>query len=615
MVYPFPFAPHGERPSVPVDRRISAASPARVLGAIHRARRGRRLAVVDTHFPWAISGFRYEEARQMYADRPDTLFFSLHALTDPFPAPVHPLESFPRVAARAGVTDVYLVFLNVAVAFLGLADVAADVRGVPSFSLRRVAESLGLNVHVQLYPGGGLAPTTPPALLERVAGRCTTVFTNVAEVERAVPQATFVPMLVGAAAYPFRERDPHDELRIVFVGDDKSRKGLATLIEAFNGLHKGFRLDVVGPNDRHLPALTNPHYQAHGWLGPKDLRRLYERRDVFVSPSTVETENEFELGVIDGFPTTAAAEAMASGCALVASNPRREFRGLTPGSDYIDVPERDPVALADVLISLRNDRRRLAAFAARGAARVRAFATEIVVPGKLDAMGLLEPRRRGGLLPERTRARVEALLARLPRDTGGGSSLEKAFTVGDLIVAHGVRSLVEVGVYRGRFLLPAAVILRDLGRGPAIGIDPYSAREARQADLEGVHPDPELVERWTSSLDWDGVYDDVVRAISDEQLQATCMIVRRPSRSAAGVLTDRGVDLVHIDGNHDRRHVEEDLDLYLPKLRPGGILVMDDVGWSSVSEAIDAREDQLELLDRRQQAGVDDFAVYRVRSV
>jgi glycosyltransferase involved in cell wall biosynthesis len=587
-----------------------------MLGSLRRARKGRRLAVVDTHFPWVISGFRYREALQIHSSRPDTLFFSLHALTDPFPAEVHPLESFPRIAVREGVTDVYLVFLNLAVAFLGLSDAAAPaaVRGVPPFSLRRVADSLGLNVHVQLYPGGGLAPTTQPAILEAVAERCATVFTNVEEVERAIPRATFVPMLVGAEAYPFRERDARDDLRIVFVGDDKSRKGLATLIDAFNQLPAGFRLDIVGPNERHLPGLSNPDYRAHGWLGADDLRRLYAQCDVFVSPSTVETEHELELGVIDGFPTTAAAEAVASGCALVASNPRREFRGLRPGSDYVDVPERDPTAVADALIDLRRDRRRLAGLAAHGAARVRAFATEVVVPQKLTTMGLLDPTRPGARVPEETRARIEALLAKRSQDTGGGSSLEKALTVGDLIVKHDVFTLVEVGVYRGRFLLPAAIILRDLGRGPAIGIDPYSASEAEQADLGEVDPDPELVERWVSSLDWDGVYDDVVRTISGEGLAATCMILRRPSRAAASALPDRAIDLIHIDGNHDRRHVEEDLALYLPKLRRGGILVMDDVGWSSVSGAIAARQQDLELLDRRHEPGVDDFAVYRLRS-
>jgi hypothetical protein len=245
---------------------------------------------------------------------------------------------------------------------------------------------------------------------------------------------------------------------------------------------------------------------------------------------------------------------------------------------------------------------------------VRTFATEIVVPAKLQAMGVLATPVHGRGLPEQTRERVESLLARLPVDTGGGASLAKAFTIGELIANHNVHTLLEVGVYRGRFLLPVAVILRDLGRGPAIGIDPYSANEAVQADLNDVHATPELVAQWTSSLDWDGVYDDVLRTISEEGLDATCMILRRPSRDATTALADRSLDLVHIDGNHDISHVEEDIALCLPKLRHGGFLVMDDVSWSSVSSALAARAEELELLAVHQVPDVDDYAIYRVRS-
>jgi glycosyltransferase involved in cell wall biosynthesis len=626
VAYPYPFASSGERPSIPVDTPLPRLSRARLLGAARRRLGGRRLAVVDTHFPWQISGFRYQECLEIHALRPDTLFFSLHELTDPFPARIHPLSSFPRVSARAGITDVYLVFLNLAIAFLGLGrhPAAAEIEGIPRVSLRRVIDAMGLRVHVQLYPGGGLLPSVPPAILRAVAGRCATVFTNVSEVERAVPSATFVPMLVGTDAYPFRPRRPADELRLVFVGDNRPRKGLATLIDAFNRLPDGFRLDIVGPNEAHLPRLTNPRHQAHGWLGPRELLELYRDCDVFVSPSTVEVEDELAMGMIDGFPTTAAAEAMSSGCALVSSNPRGEFRALRPGKEYVDVPDRDADALVRVLEELKEDREWLARLAERGAARVREFSTEVVVATKLAEMGLstsdagsqptsMGPAN-GSLLPVETRQRIKAVLATLPTDVGGGSSLTKALVVGDLIVRHDVRALVEIGVYRGRFLLPAAVVLRDLERGPAIGIDPYGAKDAAQSDLATDRPDlAEAVDEWASSLDWDGLHRDVLAAIEEFELDAVCVLDRRTSAEAAADLDPRSIDLVHIDGNHDRRQVERDLALYLPKVRPGGLVVMDDLSWAGVSAAVATRSDQLELVHRAYTPGVDDFGVYRLR--
>jgi glycosyltransferase involved in cell wall biosynthesis len=632
LSYPYSFASAERRKSSPANRPLRRVSPSRLVGAARRRHRGRRLAVVDTHFPWQISGFRYQEGLEIRERRPDTLFFSWHALTDPFPANVYPLAAFPRLAARSGVTDVYLVFLNVAIAFLGLHEHpgAAEVAGIPSFSQGKVVDSLGLRVHVQLYPGGGLLPTTPPAILRAVSDRCATVFSNVGEVEQAVPGTEFVPMLVGAGAYPYRPRGPAERLRLVFVGDDRPRKGLRTLVDAFNTLPEGFSLDLVGPHDAELARLKNPHFRAHGWLEPAELLELYKRTDVFVSPSTVETEDELAIGMIDGFPTTAAAEAMASGCVLVSSNPRKEFRALRPGHDYVDVPDRDPHALAETLMKLNGDRGHLARMAVRGAARVREFSTEVVVTRKLAAMGLWEsePELAGGKgisggsdtaapgsrLPVETRRRMESLLATIPTDVGGGSSLTKALVVGDQIVRYAVKSLVEVGVYRGRFLLPAALLLRDLGRGPAIGIDPYSPVAAVQKDLASLQPGiVGAVERWASTLDWDALYEEVTKTIASFGLNGVCLIDRRRAEEAANDLADGTVDLVHIDGNHDRLQVEHDLDSFLPKLRSRGLVVIDDLSWPSVATAVQAREPDLDLVYRLQKSRADDFGVFRLR--
>ncbi|THG58948.1 glycosyl transferase family 1 [Bacillus sp. HUB-I-004] len=40
-----------------------------------KSKSNRRLAVIDTKFPWKLSGFRYWENYQIYKERPDTLFF------------------------------------------------------------------------------------------------------------------------------------------------------------------------------------------------------------------------------------------------------------------------------------------------------------------------------------------------------------------------------------------------------------------------------------------------------------------------------------------------------------------------------------------------------------
>src|SRR5207248_9953556 len=116
----FPLADPGDPGRPPKPPGVLRRPLVRAARTAARRRQAGRLAVLDTHFPWLISGFRYHEAEEILRRRPDTLFFSLFGLTDPFPAPVHPLASFPERAAAAGVTDVYLVFLNFAAGILGV---------------------------------------------------------------------------------------------------------------------------------------------------------------------------------------------------------------------------------------------------------------------------------------------------------------------------------------------------------------------------------------------------------------------------------------------------------------------------------------------------------------
>jgi predicted O-methyltransferase YrrM len=60
--------------------------------------------------------------------------------------------------------------------------------------------------------------------------------------------------------------------------------------------------------------------------------------------------------------------------------------------------------------------------------------------------------------------------------------------------------------------------------------------------------------------------------------------------------------------------VERDLATYLPKLSPGGLLVIDDLSWASVHEALEQRGDDVELIYRLYASGSDDFGVFRLRA-
>jgi glycosyltransferase involved in cell wall biosynthesis len=357
--------------------------------------RPRRLAWLDSHFPLSLSGFRWHEARAMLALVPEMTFFSAARTGEDWPGAVHPLARFPELAVELGITDVYSVFLNFAVSLLRLQSHpgAATCAGIPvDPGVAPVLAARGVRFHTTLYPGGGLVTGTDPELLRAVAARSETVFTNTAEVVAAVPEAIRIAAPMAVDYYEFRPRKRRRPFSIAFAADDRPRKGLDTALAALARLDDRFHLHIAGPNERYLEGLSRDRITFHGTLPPERLRDLYWNCDAFVSPVRPEGPDgpPGEVGLVDGFPTSTACEALASGCALISSNPRQEDWILRAGEHYAEVPMGDPDALAAALDDLERDRGLRDALASRGAVRIKEIMdVNAVARAKLAAMGLV----------------------------------------------------------------------------------------------------------------------------------------------------------------------------------------------------------------------------------
>ncbi|NUU60937.1 glycosyltransferase [Paenibacillus agri] len=311
----------------------------------------RRLAVIDTKFPWMMSGFRYWENFYINQERPDTFFFAVQPHSDPFPAKVYHLEEFESVVIRHGITDVYCVFLNLTLSLLG-----ENVRGndkIPgsnsSWSIKEIIEKYNLKLHTTLYPGGGLEPSTPEEYIERAGRSCETVFTNINEVSDLIPKSIYNPGIINSEFYKMQEKENQFPIQLIFCAGNAIRKGFPTLVEAFNRLNDDFHLHIVGNWSNELSSFTNRNFTFHGSLNPLQLRQLYKKCHVFISCSTQDNL------ALDGFPTTAAAEAMATGCILVSTNARKDERMFQAEKDYYEIKENSPEILYETLNRIRND--------------------------------------------------------------------------------------------------------------------------------------------------------------------------------------------------------------------------------------------------------------------
>ena len=150
------------------------------------------------------------------------------------------------------------------------------------------------------------------------------------------------------------------------------------------------------------------------------------------------------------------------------------------------------------------------------------------------------------------------------------------------------RTIVEVGVWKGRSTLTMARTVREMELDAAIvcvdswvGSFEHWLRPDIFTDLKHQHGWPHLFYTFMANCVAEGVEDIVV------PLPAV-------SRAASRILEARGVrpDLVHIDAGHDYDSVRSDLTHWWARLEPGGWLIADDYDphngvWPDVRRAVD----------------------------
>lgn len=162
----------------------------------------------------------------------------------------------------------------------------------------------------------------------------------------------------------------------------------------------------------------------------------------------------------------------------------------------------------------------------------------------------------------------------LDKDKGrvrhGWCSPAKAHILAASVIALRPETTVEIGVWGGRSFIPMALAHKEIGRGVAIGIDPWNP----EASAEGqVH---ELDKDYWRKIDHQLVYEDFIRAVNEIGIQNCCRIERKRSDE---VEPPKRIDILHIDGNHSDQAIK-DVQRFAPNVRKGGLCFMDDIDWT-----------------------------------
>ncbi len=180
-----------------------------------------------------------------------------------------------------------------------------------------------------------------------------------------------------------------------------------------------------------------------------------------------------------------------------------------------------------------------------------------------------------GTIPELKQNTLNGI-AHLP----GWCSEEKALSFIDLVLQVKPKICVEIGVYSGRSLFPVASALKFLGQGIVIGIDPWDTLEC----IKHFDPikDAGHFQWWSKESQLEQMRQICLNMIKRNGLEDHCKIIRATSQKAAHEID--GIDILHLDGNHSESVSIQDVKLYLPKVRSGGYIWINDTTWDNLYE-------------------------------
>ncbi len=153
----------------------------------------------------------------------------------------------------------------------------------------------------------------------------------------------------------------------------------------------------------------------------------------------------------------------------------------------------------------------------------------------------------------------------------GWCSEKKASILIDYILSKKPDRVLEIGVFGGKSLVPMAFALQANGKGKIFGIDSWDPVVSVQGMLEESH------KIWWSQLDHQKIKWGLFRKIEQLKLRDYIEIWQTTSENAPLISE---IDILHIDGNHSEERAYSDVLKWVPMVKKGGIILLNDMNWS-----------------------------------
>lgn len=170
-----------------------------------------------------------------------------------------------------------------------------------------------------------------------------------------------------------------------------------------------------------------------------------------------------------------------------------------------------------------------------------------------------------------------------------GESNEEKIAAMMAVFAHAPKGdVVEIGVLTGRSASVLEMMARRHATGAVLAIDPWT--HATSVQKESPAELQRMVDVWDANLPFETFRLQLLPIARPGQFNYLRMTSAEalplyvsgqvPASAEFGAVGYTGrIAILHIDGNHDHAAVLEDTQLWLPRLLPGGWLILDDYVW------------------------------------
>lgn len=149
----------------------------------------------------------------------------------------------------------------------------------------------------------------------------------------------------------------------------------------------------------------------------------------------------------------------------------------------------------------------------------------------------------------------------------------KAQILASAVVALRPKISLEIGCWAGKGLLSLALAHRHIGSGMVYGIDPYSAKASAEGQVNPAD------KKWWSEVNHDEMFNYASSNIIKFGCQNVCQLIRKKSDDH---IPPKEIGVLVLDGNHGQQAIK-DVQRYAPNVALGGLMFIDDLGWSEGS--------------------------------